>query len=249
VEATESYQFAGVDLQIETISQACKRVLSSNDNSSPSHFHLCAASTLVASQNSVELVTILNDGISYCDSKPLSKWISYIGTICPQIRGVDLFREVLRESNPNIKHFLLGGRMDVLNLMIDKINLEFTNVKITGAYSPAFGIPTQVEIIEWAKMIQMSGADIVWVGLGSPKQDFVSAELSKLTQTNVVAIGAAFDFFADNSQEAPLWIRKISLEWLFRLFKDPIRLWRRYTFGNFQFLLLILKDQRKTKNI
>jgi N-acetylglucosaminyldiphosphoundecaprenol N-acetyl-beta-D-mannosaminyltransferase len=87
------------------------------------------------------------------------------------------------------------------------------------------------------KTILNSGANIVWVGLGSPKQDaWIAEHLEKLPGCVLIAAGATFDFFSGRIQQAPRWIRSTGFEWLFRLTQDPKRLWKRYTWYNFLFL-------------
>jgi N-acetylglucosaminyldiphosphoundecaprenol N-acetyl-beta-D-mannosaminyltransferase len=85
-------------------------------------------------------------------------------------------------------------------------------------------------------MIRASGANIVWIGLGSPKQDvWIARHRKKLPACVLIASGATFDFFSGRARQAPRWIRNAGLEWLFRLFQDPVRLWKRYTIYNVLF--------------
>ena len=89
--------------------------------------------------------------------------------------------------------------------------------------------------------LNSSGAHIVWVGLGSPKQDVWAAKhRAALTAPALIAVGAAFDFMAGRVRQAPRWMQRRGLEWLFRLATEPKRLWRRYGFLNPQYLFLIL---------
>jgi N-acetylglucosaminyldiphosphoundecaprenol N-acetyl-beta-D-mannosaminyltransferase len=78
--------------------------------------------------------------------------------------------------------------------------------------------------------------DIVWVGLGTPKQDFVAHELASRLDSTIVAVGAAFDFYSGTKKQAPRWIQATYLEWLFRLLSEPKRLWKRYLIGNIGFV-------------
>jgi N-acetylglucosaminyldiphosphoundecaprenol N-acetyl-beta-D-mannosaminyltransferase len=88
-------------------------------------------------------------------------------------------------------------------------------------------------------MINSSGADIVWCGLGTPKQDYWVAEFRpRLKASAILAVGAAFNFHAGQVRQAPRWMMKSGLEWLFRLSAEPKRLWRRYLVGNPRFILL-----------
>jgi N-acetylglucosaminyldiphosphoundecaprenol N-acetyl-beta-D-mannosaminyltransferase len=89
--------------------------------------------------------------------------------------------------------------------------------------------------------IRASGADIVWVGLGTPKQDIEAERIATATNTTTVAIGAAFDFAAGTLREAPSWLSRAGLEWLFRLAMEPRRLWRRYLIGNLVFIYAVFR--------
>jgi len=92
-------------------------------------------------------------------------------------------------------------------------------------------------------MINNSGSDILWVGLGSPKQDIWMYEhRDKLSVPVMIGVGAAFDFISGTKKQAPKLVQKIGMEWLFRLISEPKRLWKRYFFGNAQFLYLISKE-------
>jgi len=87
-----------------------------------------------------------------------------------------------------------------------------------------------------------SGAQVVWVGLGTPKQDFEAQRICDSLQVTAAAVGAAFDFVAGTKPEAPDWMRRLSLEWAFRLMSEPRRLWRRYLFGNSRFIMLVARE-------
>jgi N-acetylglucosaminyldiphosphoundecaprenol N-acetyl-beta-D-mannosaminyltransferase len=108
--------------------------------------------------------------------------------------------------------------------------------------APPFSTPSSSDLIQWAQEIRQSGADVVWLSLGSPKQDIVAAELSQYSDATVVAVGAAIDFITGTKAEAPSSVQKMHLEWVFRLLHEPRRLWKRYTFGNIHFLVLIARD-------
>ena len=90
-------------------------------------------------------------------------------------------------------------------------------------------------------MLKESKAQVVWVGLGTPKQDFVVHEISKQMPITAIAVGAAFDYLAGTLAETPKVIQKIGFEWLYRLIKEPRRLWRRYLLGNIKFIWISIK--------
>jgi len=236
------YQFSGIKISNHTLDSLTNNIIEKSNIVPASHIHLCAASTFVASKNHKELTKILNDGQTICDSKPLSIWTKLMGEASPQIRGMDLFQKVLGVSDGKIIHFLLGSSPDTLRKMEVRIRNEFPNVVLGGTFSPSYSNPSRKEITLWSKKIKKSGSNLVWIGLGSPKQDHVAYSLSKKLLGNVICIGAAFDFFAGTVPEAPKIIRRVGLEWLFRLISNPKRLIKRYTIGNLQFIIMLAKD-------
>lgn len=112
---------------------------------------------------------------------------------------------------------------------------------MAGNFAPPFSDLNQSFVELCRDAVLGSGANIVWVGLGTPKQDFLASALAGLVGVPCIGVGAAFDFVAGTVQEAPPWIQRSGLEWLFRLTQDPRRLWRRYVFGNLQFVGAVLR--------
>jgi N-acetylglucosaminyldiphosphoundecaprenol N-acetyl-beta-D-mannosaminyltransferase len=178
------------------------------------------------------------------DGTPLV-WISRIGNASDVVgvRGPTLMRRALVEGVVKGSHFLLGSTQENLSLLSDQIGAS-EDGRLCGSYAPPYG---PIDAAEWTKIVDMirkSRADVVWVGLGTPLQDFVSVKLAKEISASIVAVGAAFDFLAGTKSEAPGWLHGTGLEWLFRLATEPRRLWRRYLVGNLQFLRLALRRSR-----
>lgn len=241
MESLETYNFAGVKISIATLKVAAT-LIAAQKSSASNHFHLVAASTFYGVRDNKSLQAHLNSGITFCDSKPLSSWIKTRGFDFSQIRGTDLFREVLRICDSNLGHYFIGTTDENLSTLITTIRAEHNHVKISGSFAPPFSMPTQLQLSEWALKIQRTEADIVWLSLGSPKQDIVAAQLAELVSAKIVAVGAAFDFYSKAKAEAPYFIQRMHLEWLFRLIQEPKRLWKRYTFGLAYFLYLVARD-------
>ena len=139
-------------------------------------------------------------------------------------------------------HYLLGSDADTLAALVTAIRYRFPGVSIAGTDSPPFRDPSQGELVDRDERIRRSGAHVVWVGLGTPKQDYEVARLASATGTVAIAVGAAFDFVAGTKPQAPLWMQRSGLEWLFRLASEPRRLWRRYLFGNARFIRAALRS-------
>ena len=147
-----------------------------------------------------------------------------------RIYGPDLLLALANLSLENDwSHYFYGSSDEVLNDLEDNLRAEKTGLRIAGKYSPVYSEGKVVESEQVIEMINSTSPDIIWVGLGSPKQDIWMAEhRDKLHAPLLIGVGAAFDFVSGNTLQAPTWIQKSGFEWLFRLMVDPKRLWKRY---------------------
>ncbi|AOY70090.1 N-acetylglucosaminyldiphospho-UDP N-acetyl-beta-D-mannosaminyltransferase [Arthrobacter sp. ZXY-2] len=133
--------------------------------------------------------------------------------------------------------------------MVKEAKRQYPGVRIAGFHAPPFGPVDAGFIAAEAARIRDASPDIVWVGLGTPKQDFATTMLAEETRINCVGVGAAFDFLAGCQPEAPKIFQKSGTEWIFRFMSEPRRLWRRYTFGNIRFLHAVVTDIFRDPNI
>lgn len=185
------------------------------------------------------------NGASYNlpDGKPLSLLTRFSSQALSQVRGPSYFEAVLDVGRSrNLRHFLLGSTPETLEALKRAINLKFPGVLVVGADSPPFRSLSSEEIQAQDARLKEANPDIVWVGLGTPKQDLEARRLAD-AGFNAIAVGAAFDFTAGLKKEAPRWISNIGAEWLFRFATEPRRLWRRYLIGNFQFLYAVMRKR------
>jgi len=152
--------------------------------------------------------------------------------------GPDVMSEVLRLSAAKgQKHYFYGSTPDVLRRIIGNFEVAYPGIKIVGNYSPPFRALSAAEETMIVDMINQSGADFLWVGLGCPKQQlWMHEHKSRITVPVMLGVGAAFDFFAGTKARAPVWMRTCGLEWLHRLCSEPKRLWKRYTVYNALFV-------------
>lgn len=135
------------------------------------------------------------------------------------------------------KFFLYGGAPGAADAVGQKLLNVSPELQIVGTLSPPFRELSKEEDARVCQTILDSGANIVWVGLGSPKQDvWIERHRDKLRNCVLIASGATFDFFSGRIRQAPEWVRKSGVEWLFRFAQDPGRLWKRYTVYNFLFI-------------
>jgi len=140
-----------------------------------------------------------------------------------------------------------GGKQSVIDAILERANKDFPNLRIVYAFSPPFRPLTDAEDTEITAEINRAKPDILFMGLGCPKQEnWMSAHKDRLKAV-MLGVGASFDFFAGNVKESPEWLGKLGLEWLFRLTQEPKRLWRRYLILNPRFMRLAIGQLVKSK--
>jgi N-acetylglucosaminyldiphosphoundecaprenol N-acetyl-beta-D-mannosaminyltransferase len=160
--------------------------------------------------------------------------------------GAEIFGELLEHSNenPQLKHFLLGGSEKLLADLGMVIRQRYPKAQISGIYSPPFGTWPEDEFERICQKIRESGANLVWVGLGCPKQErWIGLNLANLPPAVYFAVGAAFAFHAGHVDRAPAWIQRSGLEWLYRIVKEPRRLWKRYFVYNSRYIYYTAKER------
>ncbi len=143
--------------------------------------------------------------------------------------GADLMDRVMADSSQSgLKHFLYGGNTNVADRLKAVFEARYSGISIVGTGTPPYRPLTQSELEEVARAIVASGADVVWVGLSTPKQEWLMRALAPLVSATLIGVGAAFDFHTGAIQRAPKWMQQTGLEWSWRLGSEPRRLWRRY---------------------
>lgn len=177
------------------------------------------------------------------DGKPIAFLVKRRATAnTGQVAGPDFMSYCLEKAKGK-KHFFYGGAPETLKALTQTIKNDFPQAEIAGSYSPPFRHLTPEEDSEITEMIQRAKPDIVWVGLGAPKQEkWMAAHYEALRPAVLMGVGAAFDFHAGTIARAPEWMRSMGLEWLHRLSSEPRRLWRRYLSTNAKFLFMLIAD-------
>lgn len=169
-------------------------------------------------------------------------------THAQRVSGPDLMLhlcELVVKNNLSI--YLLGASSETLKLLSENLVQRFPNLKIAGMYSPT-ALPEKPKLDEdLAERINQSGASILFVGLGCPKQEYWCANHASNLSAVAIGVGAAFDFHAGSKKRPPLWVQQSGLEWLYRLLSEPRRLWKRYLKTNTAFIYYSLLDLVKRK--
>ncbi len=183
---------------------------------------------------------LIPDGISIVFAV---KWLT--GQKLTKIAGADLFYyEMNRLNQVNGKCLFLGSSTSNLNLITQRAKIEFPFVKVE-TYSPPFkeklSTTDNERILE---VINKLNPDVLFVGMTAPKQEKWAYEnYSNIDAGHICSIGAVFDFYGGTVKRAPLWMINCGMEWLYRLLKEPRRMWRRYIFGNIIFIYYVLNEK------
>lgn len=201
---------------------------------------------VMESQADPGLAAIHNaSGLTTPDGMPMVWCGRYAGAAdMTRVYGPDLMLSVCERSvDAGWKMYFYGAAEGVPELLADRLTERFPGLQVVGTHSPPYRELSDEEIAEVAAMIDASDADIVWVGLSTPKQErFMDRIRPHLDAPVLVGVGAAFDIHAGNLPQAPAWMQERGLEWLYRLLREPRRLWRRYLSNNPRFVWRIVRQ-------
>ena len=208
---------------------------------------VCTVHTVMECRRQADLRRIVNAaGMTTPDGMPLV-WLSRLAghRQVSRVYGPDL---MLAEMESSVarghRHFFYGGRDGVAGHLAEVLRGRFQGVQIVGTLAPPQGTATELCNPQTAGLINRAGPDIVWVGISSPKQEFWMSCMRPLLDAPVlIGVGAAFDFHTGGQAQAPRWIQRAGLEWLFRLVHEPRRLWRRYLVDNPWFLFELARQK------
>lgn len=189
-------------------------------------------------------------GLVVPDGMPLV-WLSRMNGYpwVNRVYGPDLMLALCELSlQKGYKHFLYGGGPGVPELLAERLTERFPGLNIADVYSPPFRVLSAAEDEAISERIRQSGAEVVWVGLSTPKQELWMAQhIKRLKPAVLIGVGAAFDFHAGLKKQAPRWMMRSGLEWLFRLGCEPVRLGPRYLRNNPLFVCLLMQQMLRIR--
>ncbi len=202
---------------------------------------------LMEAQKDHALRAVLNSaGLTTPDGMPLV-WVGKLSGYydIDRVYGPDImlnFSALAAEKR--YTNFYYGGAPGVTQELSEKLTERFPGLEVVGTYSPPFRPLTPEEDEEVVNMINKANPDVLWIGLGAPKQDrWMGEHIGRVKAPVMVGVGAAFDFLSGRKRQAPVWIQRSGFEWLFRLLSEPKRLWKRYLVTNTLFILSLAKGQ------
>lgn len=207
----------------------------------PGYICVAATHTVMASQDDPELrAAVLGADFTVPDGQPLVWALNLLGhQLGDRVYGPDLMdRGCARAARTGRRMYLYGGRdQGALVQLTRNLRLRHPGLHIVGGHVPPYRELTREEEAAVAADIQRSGAEVVWVGIGVPRQEKWMARMTPRLRSHVlIGVGAAFDFHSGLIPQAPAWMQRCGLEWAFRLAQEPRRLWRRYLRYNPRFV-------------
>jgi N-acetylglucosaminyldiphosphoundecaprenol N-acetyl-beta-D-mannosaminyltransferase len=233
----------GVGINPVTLPQAVSNIAAWIESRARAYVCACTVHTVMECRWDEQMRRAVNGAtLAVPDGMPLV-WLSRAASRRPvsRVYGPDLMLALCQLSlERGYAHYFYGGAAGVSEQLADKLQARFPGLRVAGVYSPPFRPLDPNERADIAARINQAAPDIVWVGLGTPKQDLWMAEFRpRLSAPVLVGVGAAFNFHTGLIPQAPLWMQRSGLEWLFRLNQEPGRLWYRYLVYNPWFLLLL----------
>ena len=205
---------------------------------------------IIEAQADHQFREILNSSFLTTPDGMPTVWLGRLqGYPMTRVYGPDYMLAVCERSVAfGYRHFLYGGKPGVAEELRAELSRRFPGIKIVGTYTPPFRPLNAQEEAQLYEQIETSGADILWCGLSTPKQErFMATYHRRLPVKLMVGVGAAFDLLSGNLREAPDWMKRTGLQWLYRLMMEPRRLWRRYLVNNPKFAWLTLLQLTKLK--
>jgi exopolysaccharide biosynthesis WecB/TagA/CpsF family protein len=238
------YDLFGVQVSATNYAEAVEALTSAAQQGLPAVASFQAVHAVITASGDARLREIVNSfDIVGPDGQPV-RWalnlLHQVG-LKQRVYGPELMLRLCEgAAAKGLPIYLYGGTPDVLIALEKNLTTKFPQLPVAGSYAPPFRPLTSEERQDVLHRIGESGAKIVLIGLGAPKQDFLAHEFRQEVNAVYVCIGAAFDFHAGIKRMAPAWMQRSGLEWLFRLSQEPGRLWKRYAVTNSVFLWKLL---------
>lgn len=198
---------------------------------------------VMESQRDLELLRIHNEsGMTTPDGMPMVWAARWAGVKeAERVYGPDLMLRVCeRAAESGWRSFFYGGGPGVAEQLADRLSRRFPTLEVVGTHSPPFRALTPDEELAEIELIDHADPDLIWVGLSTPKQErWMASRVGRVRAPVLIGVGAAFDIHAGLLRQAPHWMQRNGLEWVYRLYREPRRLWRRYLINNTGFLIRI----------
>jgi N-acetylglucosaminyldiphosphoundecaprenol N-acetyl-beta-D-mannosaminyltransferase len=246
----QKHTLISIDLSLGSYSDFIDEIIRlANDDECSEYICVANVHMLVETYRNKEFAKAVNNSvITTPDGIPLRwglKWL--YGIRQERVAGMDLLPDLLRRASQHtIPVFFYGGTEEILKQTKEHVSKFYSGIPFAGTYSPPFRPLTLEEEQKAVGSINASGARIVFVALGCPKQEHWMAAMKDKINGVMIGIGAALPVLVGAQTRAPQWMRKSGLEWLYRLFQEPKRLFKRYLTTNSIFLYILIREKIKS---
>ncbi len=247
--APDKLKILGIRIDNYTMNEAIDTII--NWLHEPSGRQICfvnADCANIAYKNSHYLKVLNYSNLCFADGVGLKLAGKLLGQdIAQNVNGTDMFPLLCKKlDQTNLKLFLLGARQEVVEGVADWVEKNYPNLKLAGHHHGYFTPEEQPAVIQ---KIKDSGAHLLLVAFGAPRQDlWINEHLDETNAKVAIGVGGLFDFYSGRIPRAPVWMREIGMEWLYRLLQEPGRLWKRYLIGNGIFLSRVIWEKFFPKN-
>lgn len=225
-------------------------ILSLAKNKLSSYICVCNVHMLIEAYDSSEFSEVLNNAdIVTPDGMPVAKAIKWLyGVEQPRVAGMDLIASLFSEfEKQKMSVLLYGSTDDVLDRIEKKTTRYHPSLSILDKISPPFRKLSEIEELDIINKINVLNPDFIFVSLGCPKQEIWMYENRNKINSCMIGLGGAFSVYIGETPRCPIWMQKYALEWLYRLYNEPGRLWKRYLYTNSKFILLFFIQYLKQK--
>ncbi len=239
--------FLNIPIDAITMQETLQKADQAIEDKKQIHHTVINANKLVLMQTDKALEkSVLEADIINADGQSIVWASNLLGKKLPErVSGIDLMEELVKQSfDKKYKCFFFGAKEEVVTKVVDLYSKEFSSEIIAG-YRNGYFEKKETEKI--ANQIGKSRANILFVAITSPnKEIFLNTYKKQLQNVNfIMGVGGSFDVIAGQVKRAPIWIQNLGLEWFYRFLQEPKRMWKRYTIGNYKFLVLVMREYFK----
>jgi N-acetylglucosaminyldiphosphoundecaprenol N-acetyl-beta-D-mannosaminyltransferase len=240
-------ELLGIPVTAQRYADAVDAFLVAAKEQRPFRAHFATVHSIVEATGNEALQTVFESAdMVAADGMPLV-WLSRRrgAPTAERVCGPDVMLSLCdRGRDVGLRHYFVGGRPGTPEALAERLFARFPGLAVAGTASPPFRSLDAAEDRALVDAINAATPDVIWIGLGSPKQEFWAADhAGRLTAPLILPVGAAFDFPSGRLRRAPRWMQRVGLEWLFRLAAEPRRLFRRYIVTNIRFGYLVAREE------
>ncbi len=240
----QNKRIVSLDIDLITYKKAIDMIVFLGGCKKPSYVCFANVHMVVEAYNDPNFGAKVNGAtLVLADGMPLVQSLKLLFKLKQErIAGMDFMPDIIQASeSKNLRIFFFGSSESTLDAIRKRVEEKYPKAQVVGYLSPSFSQPINQQ--RYNSIINESGANIVFVALGCPKQEAWMADNSKNINAVLLGVGGAFPVFAGHVKRAPQLMQKLSLEWLFRLCQEPVRLFKRYLFTNSAFIILLLRQK------